>query len=48
MTSVPPVDVQRDAVKRLEHARYRGASTNEVVGGEDALVQPFPAGSCSA
>ena len=39
MTSVPPVDLQRDAVNRLEHAGYRAAWTNEVVGGKDALVQ---------
>ena len=38
-TSAPPVDLQRDAVRRLERAGYRAAWTNEAVGGKDALVQ---------
>jgi probable F420-dependent oxidoreductase len=38
-TSAPPIDLQRDAVRRLEHAGYRAAWTNETVGGKDALVQ---------
>ena len=38
-TSAPPVDLQRDAVRRLERAGYRAAWTNETVGGKDALVQ---------
>jgi probable F420-dependent oxidoreductase len=37
-TSAPPVDLQRSAVGRLEHAGFRTAWTNEVVGGKDALV----------
>ncbi|MGD9995668.1 MAG: LLM class flavin-dependent oxidoreductase [Ilumatobacteraceae bacterium] len=35
---LPPVDTQRDAVRRLERAGYRTAWTNEGVGGRDALV----------
>jgi probable F420-dependent oxidoreductase len=38
-TSAPPIDLQRDAVRRLERAGYRAAWTNETVGGKDALVQ---------
>jgi probable F420-dependent oxidoreductase len=38
-TDSVPVDVQRDAVERLERAGYRAAWTNEVLGGKDALVQ---------
>ncbi len=38
-TSAPPVDLQRDAVRRLERVGYRAAWTNETVGGKDALVQ---------
>jgi probable F420-dependent oxidoreductase len=38
-TGATPVDVQRDAVGRLERAGYRAAWTNEGVGGKDALVQ---------
>jgi probable F420-dependent oxidoreductase len=38
-TSAPPIDQQRDAVRRLEQAGYRAAWTNEGVGGKDALVQ---------
>src|SRR5580692_10125488 len=38
-TSAPPIDLQRDAVRRLERAGYRAAWTNEAVGGKDALVQ---------
>jgi probable F420-dependent oxidoreductase len=37
--SAPPIDLQRDAVRRLERAGYRAAWTNEAVGGKDALVQ---------
>jgi Luciferase-like monooxygenase len=37
--SAPPIDLQRDAVRRLERAGYRAAWTNETVGGKDALVQ---------
>ncbi|MGI8563067.1 MAG: TIGR03620 family F420-dependent LLM class oxidoreductase [Candidatus Dormibacter sp.] len=39
VNSTAPVDVQREAVHRLENAGYRAAWTNEVVGGKDALVQ---------
>jgi probable F420-dependent oxidoreductase len=39
MTSAPPIDQQRGAVRRLEGAGYRTAWTNEAVGGKDALVQ---------
>jgi probable F420-dependent oxidoreductase len=38
-TAAPPVDVQREAVSRLERAGYRTAWTNETVGGKDPLVQ---------
>ena len=38
-TSAPSVDLQREAVRRLESAGYRAAWTNEVVGGKDAFVQ---------
>jgi probable F420-dependent oxidoreductase len=38
-TGAPPIDLQRDAVRRLERAGYRAAWTNEAVGGKDALVQ---------
>lgn len=38
LTTSPPVDLQRDAVRRLEHAGYRAAWTNEVLG-KDAFVQ---------
>jgi probable F420-dependent oxidoreductase len=38
-TRVPPVESQREAVRRLESAGYRTVWTNEVVGGKDALVQ---------
>ena len=38
-TSAPSADLQREAVRRLEHAGYRAAWTNEAVGGKDALVQ---------
>lgn len=37
-TDPTPVDVQRDAVRRLERAGYNSAWTNEVIG-KDALVQ---------
>ena len=39
MSSVAPVELQREAVHRLEAAGYRAGWTNEVVGGKDALVQ---------
>jgi len=35
---LPPTDTQREAVRRLEHAGYSAAWTNEGVGGRDALV----------
>jgi probable F420-dependent oxidoreductase len=35
---LPPIAVQRDAVRRLEGAGYRATWTNEGVGGRDALV----------
>jgi hypothetical protein len=38
-TSAPPVNLQREAVGRLERAGYRAAWTNETVGGKDPLVQ---------
>jgi probable F420-dependent oxidoreductase len=38
-TAAPPVDRQREAVRRLERAGYRTAWTNETVGGKDPLVQ---------
>ncbi len=38
-TNTPSVDLQREAVGRLERAGYRAAWTNEVIGGKDALVQ---------
>jgi probable F420-dependent oxidoreductase len=38
-TELPPVDLQRKAVRRLERAGYGAAWTNEVIGGKDALVQ---------
>jgi len=38
-TSAPPIDLQRDAVGRLERAGFRTAWTNEVVGGKDVVVQ---------
>jgi probable F420-dependent oxidoreductase len=38
-TSATSVDLQREAVVRLERAGYRAAWTNEGVGGKDALVQ---------
>ena len=39
LASAPPVDLQREAAARLEHAGYRAAWTNETVGGKDPLVQ---------
>lgn len=39
LAEAAPVDVQREAVGRLERAGYRAAWTNEGVGGKDALVQ---------
>ena len=38
-TSAPPVDLQREAVGRLERAGYRTAWVNETLGGKDPLVQ---------
>ncbi len=38
-TEVPPIDLQRAAVRRFEAAGYGAAWTNEVIGGKDALVQ---------
>jgi probable F420-dependent oxidoreductase len=38
-TSALSVDLQREAVGRLERAGYRAVWTNEVIGGKDALVQ---------
>ncbi len=38
-TVSPPIDQQRDAVRRLEAAGYPAAWTNEVIGGKDTLVQ---------
>ncbi|MFC0435666.1 LLM class flavin-dependent oxidoreductase [Kutzneria buriramensis] len=38
-TELPPIDLQREAVRRLERAGYGAAWTNEVIGGKDALVQ---------
>ena len=38
-TSVPPVDLQREAVRRLERAGYPATWTNETVGGKDPMVQ---------
>jgi probable F420-dependent oxidoreductase len=38
-TGATSVDLQREAVVRLERAGYRAAWTNEGVGGKDALVQ---------
>ena len=38
LTSAPHVDLQRDAVRRLERAGYRMVWVNEVLG-KDALVQ---------
>jgi probable F420-dependent oxidoreductase len=37
-TAAPPVELQRDAVRRLERAGYPAAWTNEAIG-KDALVQ---------
>ena len=37
-TSTASIDVQREAVRRLEHAGYHAVWTNEVIG-KDALVQ---------
>jgi probable F420-dependent oxidoreductase len=38
-TSAPPIDLQREAVGRLERAGYRTAWVNEPVGGKDPFVQ---------
>ncbi len=38
ISQLPPTEVQRDAVRRLERAGYRATWTNEGVGGRDALV----------
>ena len=37
-TSAPPIDLQRNAVGRLERAVFPTTWTNEVIGGKDALV----------
>jgi probable F420-dependent oxidoreductase len=37
--TLPPAEVQRDAVRRLERAGYRAVWNNEGVGGKDGLVQ---------
>jgi probable F420-dependent oxidoreductase len=39
ITGAPPVDLQREAVGRLERAGYRAAWVNETLGGKDPLVQ---------
>jgi probable F420-dependent oxidoreductase len=39
LTSAPPVELQRQAVRRLERAGYRAAWNNEGVGGKDGFVQ---------
>jgi probable F420-dependent oxidoreductase len=38
-TSAPPVNLQREAARRLEGAGYGAAWTNDPVGGKDPLVQ---------
>lgn len=38
-TELPPIDLQRESVRRLEAAGYGTVWTNEVIGGKDALVQ---------
>jgi probable F420-dependent oxidoreductase len=38
VANLPPIEFQRDAVRRLETIGYRSAWTNEGVGGRDALV----------
>ncbi len=38
-TSAPPVDLQREAARRLERSGYPAVWTNETVGGKDPLVQ---------
>jgi probable F420-dependent oxidoreductase len=38
-TGAPPIDLQREAVRRLERAGYPAAWTNETVGGKDPMVQ---------
>ena len=35
----PPIDLQREAARRLERAGYPAAWTNETVGGKDPMVQ---------
>lgn len=37
-TNAPPIDAQRDAVRRLEAAGYCAVWSNEVIGGKDVLV----------
>jgi probable F420-dependent oxidoreductase len=39
LTSAPPVELQREAARRLERAGYSAAWTNETVGGKDPMVQ---------
>src|SRR5262249_37821354 len=36
---LPPIAVQRDAIRRFEAAGYKAAWTNEGVGGKDVFVQ---------
>jgi probable F420-dependent oxidoreductase len=38
-TSAPPIDLQREAARRLEGAGYRTAWVNDPVGGKDPFVQ---------
>jgi probable F420-dependent oxidoreductase len=38
-TEPPSIDRQRDAVRRLEHAGYRTAWSNEPIGGKDVFTQ---------
>ena len=38
-TGAPPIDLQREAARRLERAGYPAAWTNETVGGKDPMVQ---------
>ncbi|MEU4225622.1 LLM class flavin-dependent oxidoreductase [Nonomuraea sp. NPDC026600] len=38
-TDALSIDLQREAVERLERAGYHAVWTNEVIGGKDALVQ---------
>ena len=38
-TTTAPIDQQRETARRIEHAGYRAAWTNEPVGGKDVFVQ---------